>query len=383
MADVKTEQDLQLNKKRKVSAVLTGKRGYPVMNYPKNQQEPLQNQPLGMQPLPTGPIYPPSYQDSLHHGPYLQQPQPVRQHIRPFSWDPDVSRGLVESPPVSPLSQPLLKTIYTGHESYAGGQYFLPPQQSCDGANTTAYTHNAKVETVDSSSGHLTDDASAYMSMFENSDTSTPRPTSETQVYSQNRVSDVTASTAYTANAADIVTQQLDLFTSLETACTNAARSYWRSQCESAFDLPQGSRVRYRRHPPVRIAPYALSERSRTAHIYSNVHPSAAHPTQQQLPAQPTLRDYIHAISDGLWRRASCRDTSPSAQLEAVHRIGNLYTWTEHVVSSARGEFGLASRGTVFNVVMAARDMCTWMLDEAGKKRIEALWETAWAVSAE
>ena len=138
--------------------------------------------------------------------------------------------------------------------------------------------------------------------------------------------------------------------------------------------------------------------------------PSLSREQQQQ---EPSLADYLPRIAQKVWERA-LDSRNHAAELEAVHRMGNLYGWGEIIVGAARagdhvysgeqsgcgegseegevrdgegggdGELGESGaweekRGyyqeEVFKVVMAARDLASWLLSEEAKKEIDELWE--------
>ena len=128
-------------------------------------------------------------------------------------------------------------------------------------------------------------------------------------------------------------------------------------------------------------------------------------------------------IAHKLWERATVSGNDLAGEVEAVQRMGNLYAWGERVVMAARG--GGVSRERVvdvdvdvnvdvdddehtqegrdehqrrqqqqqqgrpqqvhglqheevFTVVMAARDLASWLLSEEAKSEIEGLWTDRW-----
>lgn len=153
-----------------------------------------------------------------------------------------------------------------------------------------------------------------------------------------------------TPNAKDILNRQQELFEGLEQACTRAACAYWRSQCDSALDkrVIRSSRYRRRDH----FHPY------RTEHFRS----------QQQL----SLADYLVRIAQKLWERATA-SSDHAAELEAVHRMGNLYAWGERIAMAARGEMAFGTQDGVFRIVMVARDLASWLLNEEAKREIDEI----------
>ena len=129
---------------------------------------------------------------------------------------------------------------------------------------------------------------------------------------------------------------------------------------------------------------------------------------------QLLLPDYLALIAERVWSRAR-GGGEHSACLDAVHRMGNLYSWGETVVAAANGDESggdsfaarINSHGgfrdtdatvedgkvvqegedtdyeqrfedSVFRVVMAARDLAGFLLCEEGKVEIEDLWTREW-----
>ena len=64
---------------------------------------------------------------------------------------------------------------------------------------------------------------------------------------------------------------------------------------------------------------------------------------------------------------------------EAVHRMKNLYSWVEKVTGARTRVLEEGSTGIgeeeAFNIVMAARDMCGWLLNDKAKNDVDVLWE--------
>lgn len=167
----------------------------------------------------------------------------------------------------------------------------------------------------------------------------------------------------------DLRAQQRDLFEALERICTNAARTYWRSQCRSnsIIVVRRGptERGRHRQGPYDRHAGQAY-------YAMFGPHRRRAQPAE----ALPGFMDFLVRIADGLWARAKASG-SHAEELQAVHRMGNLYSWGDRVVDAARGTDALSKDG-VYAVVMAARDLASWLLCEEGKREIDGLWEGRW-----
>ncbi|MCJ1380983.1 hypothetical protein MMC17_004092 [Xylographa soralifera] len=139
---------------------------------------------------------------------------------------------------------------------------------------------------------------------------------------------------------------QIELFQSLERSCTAAARTYWRSQCDSSF-----------------FKPLVL----RRPRLRRNQRESLPYPTGRirSLPQHP-LASCLSDIARNLWERAE----GPAQELEAVYRMGNIYSWGEKVTRAARGELGIAPEEEIFRVVIAALDLTSWMLCEEAKAEI-------------
>ncbi|MCJ1306490.1 hypothetical protein MMC25_000133 [Agyrium rufum] len=147
------------------------------------------------------------------------------------------------------------------------------------------------------------------------------------------------------------------LFEGLELICRNAAAAYWHSQSENTLNprLPlRPARGRYR---PQQEYPYSVP------HFVADQHLG--------------LADFVACIAQLIWDRAMITEDH-AGELEAVHRMGNLYAWGERVTSAARGEMGVASAEETYRVVMAARDLVSWLLNEDAKREIEVLWRE-WA----
>lgn len=185
----------------------------------------------------------------------------------------------------------------------------------------------------------------------------TPRPTASQQNNQANMSGQFapfgpSLSRQYTPNARDIFNRQQELFEGLEQACTIAARAYWRSQYDSALDksVIRSPRHRRRNH----FQPY---------------------PTDRFRPEQTlSLADYLVRIAQKLWERALATGDH-AAELEAVHRMGNLYAWGERIAMAARGEMACGTQDSVFRIVMAARDLASWLLNEEAKREIDGIWQ--------
>lgn len=166
-----------------------------------------------------------------------------------------------------------------------------------------------------------------------------------------------------------IADQQRDLFEALIRICTTAARTYWGSQFHSRLTAvvyrPRTERGRYR------VAPYDRCA-SRPYHVLLGAHRRRAHAAE----APRRLMDFLVRIADGLWERAIASG-SHAEELQAVHRMGNLYSWGDRVLGAVQGTDVLSDEA-VYTVVMAARDLVSWLLCEEGKREIDALWEGRW-----
>ena len=185
----------------------------------------------------------------------------------------------------------------------------------------------------------------------------TPRPTASQQNNQTNlsgKFASFRSSVIHqcTPNARDILNRQQELFEGLERVCTNAARAYWRSQCDSALDKLAIRSSRHRRRN--QFQPY----------------PTDRFRSQQQL----SLADYLVRIAQKLWERATASNDH-AAELEAVHRMGNLYAWGERIAMAARGEMAFGTQDGVFRIVMAARDLASWLLNEEAKREIDEIWQ--------
>ena len=171
--------------------------------------------------------------------------------------------------------------------------------------------------------------------------------------------------------ASSIADQQRDLFEALIGICTTAARTYWRSQFRS-----HSTAVVYRRrtdHGRHRVAPYDRPA-SQPCHVLLGAHRRRAHTAE----APRGLMDFLVRIADGLWERAIASG-SHAEELQAVHRMGNLYSWGDRVLGAARGTDDLTDEA-FYVVVMAARDLVSWLLCEDGKREIDALCEARWGL---
>ena len=168
-----------------------------------------------------------------------------------------------------------------------------------------------------------------------------------------------------------IADQQRDLFEALLRICTNAAGTYWRSQCRSHSAVvvyrPRAEHGRYH------VVPYGCPF-TRPNHVLLGAQRRRARAAE----APRGLMDFLVRIADGLWERAMASG-SHAEELQAVHRMGNLYSWGERVLGAACGT-EVSSDEAVYAVVMAARDLASWLLCEEGKRAIDGLWEGRWGV---
>ncbi|MCJ1294729.1 hypothetical protein MMC34_006287 [Xylographa carneopallida] len=152
--------------------------------------------------------------------------------------------------------------------------------------------------------------------------------------------------------------RQVELFQSLERSCTAAAQTYWHSQCDSSF-----------------FQPLVL----RRPRLRRNQRESEPYPTGRirSLP-QHSLASCLSDIARNVWERAE----GPAEELEAVYRMGNIYSWGERVIRAARGELGIAPEEEIFKVVIAALDLTSWMLCEEAKAEIvRILARGEWALA--
>ncbi|KAI9724331.1 MAG: hypothetical protein M1812_000399 [Candelaria pacifica] len=155
--------------------------------------------------------------------------------------------------------------------------------------------------------------------------------------------------------------RQHALFENLERLCTNAAKYYSHNERHQRWSTSRrtSSPTSHRHHP------YARS----TTHSYR---PHIPHSYQTHTS---TLLEYISRISTTLWTTAlTCPTPSHFAELQAVHRMGNLYSWAETVILAVSNR-GILSDEEVFRVVVSARDLVVWCLHEVGKTQIERLWK--------
>lgn len=165
--------------------------------------------------------------------------------------------------------------------------------------------------------------------------------------------------------------QQRDLFEAMIRICTDAARTYWRSQFP-----PQSTATVYpprTQHGRYRVAPYDRPA-NQPYHVLLGAHRRRA----QAAEGPRGLMDFLVRIADGLWERAIA-SRSHAEELQAVHRMGNLYSWGDRVLGAAR-ETDVLSDEAVYAVVMAARDLVSWLLCEEGKREIDALWVGRWGI---
>lgn len=167
----------------------------------------------------------------------------------------------------------------------------------------------------------------------------------------------------YTRRAFDTDGEQQQLFSTLLRICTNAARADWRSQCRS-----NSTAIVYRRgleQGIYRTGPYD----QRPYHVTHGVPQRRNHAEE----SPHGLMDFLVRIADGLWERSKVSG-SHAEELQAVHRMGNLYSWGNRVLGAARGQ-EFWSDDAVYAVVMAARYLNSWLLCEEGKREIDGLWQ--------
>ncbi|MCJ1282063.1 hypothetical protein MMC26_001386 [Xylographa opegraphella] len=152
--------------------------------------------------------------------------------------------------------------------------------------------------------------------------------------------------------------RQIELFQSIERICSAAVQTYWRSQCDSSF-----------------FKPLVL----RSPRLRRNQRESLPYPTGRILSLpQHSLASYLSDIARNVWERAE----GPAQELEAVYRMGNIYSWGEKVTRAARGELGIASKEDIFKVLIAALDLTSWMLCEEAKVEIvRILAHSEWALA--
>ncbi len=91
--------------------------------------------------------------------------------------------------------------------------------------------------------------------------------------------------------------------------------------------------------------------------------------------------DYIFRLAYSMWQLA--KNVGPDAErLELVRRMGNSFSWGEKVMAAAERpivELDM-SPGSVWDVVMAARDLTGWFVCEDGKREIDRLCRDIWEV---
>ncbi|MCJ1366972.1 hypothetical protein MMC16_006103 [Acarospora aff. strigata] len=280
-------------------------------------------------------------------------------------------RSHVLSPPISPMTQPPTHQSRPEdkREYLSASQHLATPVKEEPGSN------------VERSAAHGFPTDASFRTSMSVSDADTvkqppPRRTSLAdavpQAFNNTMPSPMALSvpsilSSQTSSGMD--TQQRDLFEALVRVCTNAARTYWRSQCRS-----YSTAVVYRpraEHGRYRTAPYGRPA-SRSYHVMMGAQ------RRRTLVAEAPrgLMDHLVCIADGLWERAIASG-SHAEELQAVHRMGNLYSWGDRVVNAAR-EMELLSDEAVYAVVMAARDLVSWLLCEEGKREIDGLWEGRW-----
>ncbi len=168
-----------------------------------------------------------------------------------------------------------------------------------------------------------------------------------------------------------IADRQRGLFERLVRICTTAARTYWRSQFRSHLTAAVVDRRRTE-HGRYRVTPYSRPA-NRPYHVLQRAHQRRAHAAEE---APRGLMDILVRIADGLWERAIASG-SHAEELQAVHRMGNLYSWGDRVLGATRVTDFLSDEN-VYTVVMAARDLVSWLLCEEGKREIDELWEGRW-----
>lgn len=168
-----------------------------------------------------------------------------------------------------------------------------------------------------------------------------------------------------------IADRQRDLFERLVRICTTAARTYWRSQFRSHLTAAVVDRRRTE-HGRYRVTPYGRRPASQPYHVLPSSHRRRAHAAE----APRALMDFLVRIADGLWERAIASG-SHAEELQAVHRMGNLYSWGDQVLGATRVTDVLSDE-TVYAVFMAARDLVSWLLCEEGKREINEMWECRW-----
>ncbi|MCJ1318097.1 hypothetical protein MMC15_003424 [Xylographa vitiligo] len=154
--------------------------------------------------------------------------------------------------------------------------------------------------------------------------------------------------------------RQLELFRKLERLCTAAAQHYWRSQCHSSFSKPA-----VHRRP-----------RLRRAQRESGPYPTGRIPS----PPQHSFDSCLSEIARTLYERAE----GPAQEVEAVHRMGNLYGWSELILDASRGgDLEIATEEVIFGVVIAAFEMTSWMLHQKSKEEIvRILANREWALDS-
>lgn len=102
--------------------------------------------------------------------------------------------------------------------------------------------------------------------------------------------------------------------------------------------------------------------------------------------------DYMQLISQMLWDRA-IRSGDHTEILEAVHRMGNLYSWGDKVRAAAEWKIqegvgsglgtgaslaAMPNREAILDVTRASRDLVSWLLSEDGKRKVDQLRVEEW-----
>lgn len=172
--------------------------------------------------------------------------------------------------------------------------------------------------------------------------------------------------------------QQRELFRALERICTVAAATYWRSQRRAVID---------ERCHVARAAHHFVLTRGLMTPTNRRYHPYAHGAETGFRECSLGLTDYVLRIAHLLWDRAT-RLSEHSEELEAVHRMGNLYSWGRKVADAAAGNFEEGAAGhdpmwalreeAVMEVMMAGRDLAAWLLNEHAKREIDELLERRW-----
>lgn len=93
--------------------------------------------------------------------------------------------------------------------------------------------------------------------------------------------------------------------------------------------------------------------------------------------------DYLLRITDKMWKQTK-QALHNSDKFELIHRIGNMFSWSEKVMAAAGREVTELnmSQEAVLDVVMAARDLTSWFLCEDGKREIDRMCKDIWGIEA-